>query len=243
MARLAATVLGDSHALDEGTPAATLVLSAVEALTGEPRRDRSAAERRALWARVGVLVDELSAPVLVLGLRPEGEGLVARALRDHADAGEPCRLTLRQMVRHPVDWRTLARRSVAVCENPTVVAAVAERLGARSPALVCTDGQPSGAVQTLLGDLATAGIELRFHADFDRGGIRIGNLLVDRFGAVPWRMTGADYERVADRGPSLGGEPEEACWDRDLATVMRARGRAVHEEVVLDELLRDLEGW
>jgi uncharacterized protein (TIGR02679 family) len=243
LARLAAATLGDSHALDEGTPVATLVLGAVETLTGEPRRDRSASERRALWARVGVLVDELSAPVLVLGLRPEGDGLIVRTLRAHADAGEPCRLTLRQMVRHPVDWTRLGRRTVAVCENPTVVAAVAERLGPRSPPLVCTDGQPSGAVQSLLRQLADAGIELRFHTDFDRGGIRLGNLLVDRFGGIPWRMTRADYERVADGGVPLGTEPEEAAWDRALATVMRARGRAVHEELVLDELLRDLEGW
>jgi hypothetical protein len=34
-----------------------------------------------------------------------------------------------------------------------------------------------------------------------------------------------------------------ALWDADLAPAMAARGRAVHEEQVLDLLLADLERW
>lgn len=243
LAELAAATLGDSHALDDDRPVATLVLRAIEMRSGLPRRDRSAAERRALWARAGVLRDELSAPVLVLNLRPAGDGVVARTLRLHADAGEPYRATLRQLVRHPPDWRRVGASAVAVCENPTVLAAVAERLGPGAPPLVCTDGQPSGAVQTLLRALVEAGVSLRFHADLDAGGIRIGNLLVDRFGAEPWRMRTTDYEAAAHRGPPLRRVPDVALWDADLAPAMAARGRAVHEEQVLDLLLADLERW
>jgi uncharacterized protein (TIGR02679 family) len=240
LSELAATTLGDSHALDDGRALATLVLGAVEALSGLPRRDRSAAERRALWARVGVLLDELSAPVLVLGLRPEGEGLLAWTLRSHAEAGEPCRVTLRQLVRHRPRWAGVS--TVWACENPTVVAAAADQLGADAPPLLCTDGQPSGAVQTLLRQLAEDGITVRFHADFDGGGIRIGNLLVDRFGASPWRMSRADYELAVDvgRGVPLRVAPAEAVWDPELATAMGARGLAVHEEALLDHLIEDL---
>lgn len=238
---LAAAALGNSHALDDGTPLSTLVLRAVEVMTGLPRRNRSAFERRSLWARVGVLLDELSAPALVLGLRPGGDGFLDRVLRAHADAGEPFRLTLRALVRHPPDWSPLRHAVIAVCENPTVVAAAADRLGASSPPLVCTEGQPSGAVQTLLRQLTEAGASLRFHTDFDRGGIRIGNLLVDRFGALPWRMGRADYLAAPDASVPLDGAgPVEASWDPDLATAMAARGRAVHEEQVLERLLADL---
>jgi uncharacterized protein (TIGR02679 family) len=242
LSELAATTLGDSHALDDGRPAATLLLGAIEAWSGLPRRDRSAAERRALWARVGVLLDELSAPVLVLGLRPAGEGLLARTLRSHADAGEPCRVTLRQLVRHRPRWSPVG--AVRACENPTVIAAVADQLGVGAPAMVCTDGQPSGAVQTLLRQLAEDGVRVRFHVDFDGGGIRIGNLLVDRFGAVPWRMSRDDYERAVavGRGVPLQGTPAAAAWDPDLDTAMSARGLAVHEEALLDHLLEDLRG-
>ena len=241
LSQLAATALGDSHALDEDTALATLVLRGIEAVTGLPRRDRSAAERRALWARVGVLLDELSAPVLVAGLRPEGEGLLAHLLRVHADAGEPCRVTLRTLVRHPADWAALDGQRVLVCENPTVVAAVAERCGPAAPPVVCTDGQPSAAVQALLAELAHAGASLEFHADFDGGGLRIGNLLADRFGAQPWRMSRADYEAAAtDAGLPLGAVPPAASWDPELSPAIVARGRAVHEEQLLDGLVAEL---
>lgn len=244
LAQLAATTLGDSHALDDGTPCATLVLRAIEARTGLPRRDRSAAERRALWARAGVLLDELSAPALVLDLRPAGDGLLARTLRAHAEAGEPCRVTLRQLVRHPPDWSPLFGATVAVCENPAVLAAAADRLGAACPPLICTEGQPSSAVQVLLGQLGEAGAALWFHTDFDAGGLRIGNLLVDRFGARPWRMRREDYEAAVreDMAP-LATPPDEVSWDPELATAIADRGQAVHEERLIDLLLRDLESW
>jgi uncharacterized protein (TIGR02679 family) len=240
LSELAATTLGDSHALDDGRATATLVLGAVEALSGLPRRDRRAAERRALWARVGVLLDELSAPVLVLGFRPAGEGLLAWTLASHAETGEPCRVTLRQLVRHRPRWAPVS--TVWACENPTVVAAAADQLGAAAPPLLCTDGQPSGAVQTLLRQLAEDGVQVRFHADFDGGGIRIGNLLVDRFDASPWRMSRADYELAVGvgRGVPLRGAPAEAVWDPELAPAMSARGLAVHEEALLDHLIEDL---
>lgn len=246
IAHLAAAALGDSHALDDGAPVSTLVLRAVEVMTDLPRRDRSADERRSVWARVGVLLDELSAPALALGLRPGGEGLLARTLRAYADAGEPCRITLRQLVRHPPDWSRLAGADVAVCENPSIVSAAADRLGARCPPLICTEGQPSGAVQTLLGRLSDAGARLRFHTDFDHGGLRIGNLLADRFAAVPWRMSRTDYEAAAAAGGTgvpLAGTPEEASWDGELAAAMAQRGVAVHEEQLLDTLLADLATW
>jgi uncharacterized protein (TIGR02679 family) len=245
LSRLAATTLGDSHALDDGRPAATLTLGAVEAMSGLPRRDRSAAERRALWARAGVLLDELSAPVLVLGLRPSGSGLLARTLRGHADEGEPCRVTLRQLVRAGLDWSPLAK-TVSICENPSVVAAASAQLASGCPPLVCTDGQPSGAVQTLLRQLVEHGVPARFHTDFDRGGVRIGNLLVDRFGARPWRMGETDYLDAVAGGGGGGGtrleaQPETAVWDPRLSEAMAAHGVAVHEEALLEPLLADLE--
>jgi uncharacterized protein (TIGR02679 family) len=241
LSQLAATTLGDSHALDDERSLATLVLRGIETTTGLPRRDRSAAERRAIWARAGVLLDELSAPALVAGLRPGGDGLLATTLRAHAAAGEPCRITLRALVRHPADWADLSGQRVLVVENPTVVAAVADRCGPATPPLVCADGQPSGAVQTLLAQLAGAGASLAFHVDFDAGGIRIGNLLVDRFGALPWRMGRADYEAAAEvAGRPLASPPPEASWDAGLSAAIANRGRAVHEEQLLGELADDL---
>ena len=52
----------------------------------------------------------------------------------------------------------------------------------------------------LLRMLAEAGCELRYHGDFDWGGIRIGNVIFGRLRARPWRFDTADYRAAADRG-------------------------------------------
>ncbi|MFK0220181.1 TIGR02679 domain-containing protein [Streptomyces vinaceus] len=64
----AADVLGSAHALDDGTPVATLTLSGTRALTGRPEGS-GAAWRRAVWAAAGLLRDDVSSTVLTLNLR------------------------------------------------------------------------------------------------------------------------------------------------------------------------------
>jgi len=56
--------------------------------------------RREAWASVGVICDELSAPVLVLNLRASDDGPTSRALRLYADAGEPFRYATERQSRH-----------------------------------------------------------------------------------------------------------------------------------------------
>lgn len=233
---LAASIAGDSHALDAGKPLATLVLQAVTAWTGQPVHD--AASRRDAWAEVGVFADDLSLSVLTLNLPGDGETLIGRTLRLHGDSGEPCRLTLRGLLREPPGWPS-EPSTAYVCENPAVVAAAADRLGPRSAPLVCVEGQPNTAARRLLEGLTEAGWTLRYHGDFDWGGVRIANLVMDRHGAKPWRFDTAAY-RATSGGTPLTGEPVEARWDADLAPAMRAEGRAVHEEQVLEGLLGDL---
>ena len=241
LAELAASLTGDSHALDPGTPLATVTLRAAATLGGLAHAS-DAEGRRDLWASVGVLCDELSAPVLALNLRPAAAAsLTDRTLALHAERGEPARLTLRQLLREPPSFRReLTGSPVHVCENPAIVAAAASRLGARSAPLVCTDGQPTSAVHRLLGQLRAAGIALRYHGDFDWGGVRIANAMVQRHAAEPWRLGAADYLAACAAGSELRGKPAVPCWDPELGTAMQARRRAVHEEQVLEPLLEDL---
>ena len=79
LAELAAAAVGDSHALDAGAAVGTLVLRALAHLVGAPAPN-DPEERRAIWASHGVLVDELSAPVLVLNLPASASGGTDRAL-------------------------------------------------------------------------------------------------------------------------------------------------------------------
>ena len=249
-AQLAAETLGDAHALDSGQPVATVVLAVLRhdapapvmpgtgPQAGPPEAsstDFLDEDDRSLWARSGVLVNELARPTLFLNLPTEGGGTFA------AEAGEPAYATLRKLLRSPPAL-AVSGRPVYVCENPNVVAIAADRLGRRCAPLVCTDGMPATAQRTLLAHLAGAGASLLYHGDFDWPGLRIANLVMRTFGARPWRFGAEDYASAASSSPgqSLAGLPTSAVWDPSLAPAMQERGLAVPEEAVAAALLQDL---
>ncbi|GAA2916871.1 hypothetical protein GCM10020221_11100 [Streptomyces thioluteus] len=229
----AARVLGSAHALDDGTPLATLTLSGIRALTGFPDGS-GAAWRRDAWASAGLLRDDLSSTVLTLNLRGDP------ALDWLADVGEPCVLTLRQLVhRAPAT----APPTVRICENPAVLAAAADTHGADCTPLVCLQGQPSAAALALLRRLHGSGTRLLYHGDFDWGGLRIAGVLLRSVPWRPWRYTATDYRALATARPSLPpltGTPVEAPWDSALAPALAELGVRAEEEVTLDLLLADL---
>lgn len=234
----ASDVLRDSHALDIDRPVSAIALRYIAqstGLCGWQGRD----QRREAWASVGVLCDELSAPVLVLNLRLHDDGPIARILDLHADTGEPCRLSTRQLARKPPRWTGLDR--VFVCENPAVLAAAADDLGPAAAPMICVEGQPSTPARLLLAQLTRAGSTLVYHGDFDWAGLSIANLIMREHGAAPWRMSCADYLAAAPTATlALAGEPVEASWDSELSSAMRHHNLVVHEEQVLSELLADL---
>lgn len=226
LAELASTVTGDAHALDLGQPLGALVMRLVTRL-GET----DGTDRRGSWAAVGVELDPLSSSVLVLNVRARGVGPTPDLLAACAEFGEPVRLTLRQL-----------RALVAVdgpvfcCENPSVVAAAADRLGAASAAIICTDGQPKAATRAILRMCVGP---VRYHGDFDWPGVRIANEVLATTGGAPWRMDAADY-CAAPKGADLQGQVVLPGWSPELAKAMQLDGRSVHEEAVLEGLLQDL---
>lgn len=232
--QLAAQTLGDAHGLDAGRPVATLVLAVLRALKREADEESGADDARDLWAAAGVLVNELARPALCLNL-PAHDGPCA--------AGEPAYLSLRLLLRAPPPWQ-VEGREVHICENPNLVAIVADGLGERAAPLVCTDGMPAAAQRALLRQLAQAGARLRYHGDFDWPGLAIGNHVMRTYGAGPWRFGAADYaaavRNAATRGRPLGASAVEAEWDGELAPVMRDCGQAVDEEAVAATLMADL---
>lgn len=232
LAELAARVTGDAHGFDLHRPLGGLAVRMAASLGGldpcEPTLDR-----RTAWAHVGVLCDELSAPVLTLNLVAEGQGITDQALRLHARAGEPYRISLRQLLRRPP---RLASLPVFVCENPMVLASAADRLGPDCRPLICVEGQPRSAALILLEMLG----ELHYHGDFDWAGLRIANRVFRLPLARPWRYSTADYRRECHGGSTLLGIPVEACWDPELRPAMKQALKAVHEEQMLERLLEDL---
>jgi len=246
LGRLAAECCGDAHALDEGRPVGTLVLSAVRALAGLPfAAEGTAGSRRAAWAAVGVHLDELSSLVLCLGLPGDPRTALGRTLAACREAGQPAVVTLRQLRCHPEPLSTgsLPAGRVRICENPVVVAAAADELGARCQPLVCVGGQPSAAGWRLLELLAAGGAEFAYHGDFDWGGIRIARTVRHRMSWRPWHFDHQAYEAAASGARPLApllGEPVATPWDPELAALMQHRGIRIEEELSLDALLQDL---
>ncbi|MET8030028.1 TIGR02679 family protein [Streptomyces avermitilis] len=235
-AAFAALRLTGAHALDEGTPLATLMLSGIRALTGFP--DGAGAEwRREAWASAGLLKDDVSSTVLTLNLRG------TPALDWMADEGEPMVLTLRSLTRPTANGITTVTGDVHVCENPAVLSAAADALGPACPPMVCLQGQPSAAALTLLRGLSARGAVLLHHADFDWGGVRIATALGRVAPWRPWRYGATDYRAAVTRlsePQALTGPAAATPWDPRLAAAMTEHGVRVEEESILDALLSDL---
>jgi uncharacterized protein (TIGR02679 family) len=252
--QLAADVLGDAHALDSGQPTATLVLTVWRQVIArthdkngdveiEPTGDSElelggGAERdRDVWAKAGVLVNELARPVLFLNLP-------VRDAENHSQSsGEPVYASLRSLLRSPPSW-DVADRRVYVCENPNMVAIAADHWGSDCAPLVCTDGMPAAAQRCLLSQLAKARAQLCYHGDFDWPGVRIGNHVMREHGAQPWRFGAADYEAAVEGasgpGQALKGKAASALWDNGLMTTMQQHRLSIAEEALAASLLKDL---
>lgn len=236
---LATRCTGDPHALDHGQPLGALVLRAVRALVDWPGRPSSAEARRALWAEAGITTEGLSSHVLVHGLRPVGDGLLARQLREHAERGLARKITLAELSVERI--RLPPGAVVHLVENPSVVHEAASRLGGLCRPLICMEGVPTVAVWRLLRMLDQA--RLRVRADFDPTGVRIVNRAVHRVGAEPWRFDTAHYLGALAQGgrrPPFDGAVIETPWDRALALEMRGRRLPAFEEDLMDALLGDL---
>jgi uncharacterized protein (TIGR02679 family) len=239
LAELAATITGDTKALNHGTTLATLVLRALAFRLGADR-PRTTEERRDLWDRSGVIVDDLASRVLVLNLAADGAGL-GEWLTSARTHGTPFYVTLHQLVTLPITIHP--GELVHVCENPAVLRRAATDLGPAARPLLCTEGQPSTAFHRLAKAVTSAGGRLRYHGDFDWPGVAIAGSVITRHGARPWHFSASDYE-TAVRGGSeqvpLSGTPQPTPWDPALARTMTALNQVVYEESVSDALIRDL---
>ncbi len=241
LADLAATITGDTKALNHGTTLGTLVLRGLAFRLGAAR-PRTTEARRDLWDRNGIIVDDLASRVLVLNLAASGEGL-GEWLASAREHGTPFYVTLHQLVTLPV---TIGHgQHVHACENAVVLRRAAAELGPSARPLLCTEGQPSTAFHRLATAVTVAGGALRYHGDFDWPGVAIAAGVIARHEARPWRLSAADYTgAIKQRADQVGlaGTPQPTPWDPALAEAMSVHGRAVYEEAVADRLIADLSG-
>ena len=234
LAELASEITGDAHGLDDGSPAAALILRALAFAMDAPPA-ASAADRRELWQRVGVSTDEISGTVITWALRPPGRNPWSAMMRARADLGLITHLTVHEL--HRAAALTGPGEIIHACENPQVL----QRLGAAGVErpVACFSGNPAAAGMALL-----ARTTVHYHGDFDWPGIAIARRIFDH-GARPWRFGRDDYVDAVDHLPPdnrlrLSGRVEATPWDKGLCAVMTAVDIAIHEEVIVDMLMADL---
>jgi uncharacterized protein (TIGR02679 family) len=126
-----------------------------------------------------------------------------------------------------------------VFENPSVLAMALARFGRRCPPIVITAGWPNSAAIALLSQLACADVRLHYHGDFDGEGLRIAAAVAARTGAVPWRMTSADYLAAVAEGAPVG-RVTDIPWDADLAANLTRLGATLSEERIAANLLGEI---
>jgi uncharacterized protein (TIGR02679 family) len=229
-AQLAAELLGDAHGLDSARPVATLILAVLRS-----RSSTDTDDDRDTWAAAGILVNELARPAMFMNVPYSGAP---------APLGEPQYASLRLLARRPPDW-VVAGKPILVCENPNLVAILADRLGTACPAVVCVDGHLGAAQRTILKQLKASGADLRYHGDYDWPGISIANNVIAKYDAVPWHFSAADYVAATESTPQLAvplsGRPVVASWDADLTAAMTKIGIKIEEEAIAARIL-DLLG-
>lgn len=227
---LAATRFGNAHALDPDQSLGALVADGVCQLADTN-------DVRAAWQTFNIQLDQVNTSTLTYML-PGQPGTVLAAAKA---CSQPIRVTHRMLDSElGVDVEALDR--VWVCENPTIVALAADRLGSDCRPMICTDGMPASVTSRLLAHLQSYGCELLVHADLDVGGIAIVNHLVNRLDATPWRMTELDYtDALAGPTTDLVATVGSTPWDPGLTLAMKHHGRAVHEEAIASILLSDLD--
>jgi uncharacterized protein (TIGR02679 family) len=225
-AQIAAELLGDAHGLDSAYPVATLTLAVLRT-----RSSNDTGDDRDTWAAVGILVNELARPVLFMNVPCSGLAV---------SLGEPQYASLRLLARRSPDW-AVAGRSILVCENPNLVAILADRLGIACPPIVCVDGHLGAAQRTILKQLKASGADLRYHGDYDWPGITIANNVIAKYGAMPWHFSAADYAAAIESAPelaaALSGRPVIASWDADLTTAMTEAGIKIEEEAIAERII------
>lgn len=229
---LAARLFGSAHALDSGT---RLEAAATRALAHRLGAGRA----RDLWERAGAHLDLTSAPVLTWRLPVAASCGLATLVAGATALAAPLHLSQLALRSHPVVPEPGA--DVLVVENPRVVEAAAQ-LGVPA-AVVAANGNPSGAVQLLVRQLAAGGARLRYHGDFDPAGLAICARM-QAMGCTPWRMGSADYLAAlaaADaEGVDLPAGTDAAPptpWDPVLQQTFDRHRRIVHEERLLPALL------
>jgi uncharacterized protein (TIGR02679 family) len=246
LASFSARLTANAHTFDSDQPAGRLLLRALRPLYPDLELSGalSSADREEVLSAAGILIDDVSSDVLLIGFSASSP-----TLRAAVDEWLPLRLPLYALDRLP-DIHPARGTTAYAVENPSVFRILMERAASlpseSRPALVCTSGHFSLATQRLLEKLASQPVRIRYSGDFDLRGIEIALALRDSYPSVVelWRMAATDYATAllgADiRAPLTESEARRLRRkSREYADLL-IRGTA-HQETIVDLLWSDIQ--
>jgi uncharacterized protein (TIGR02679 family) len=263
---LAARITGDSHALDWKYPLGRLfwwgltaihqdqiALSEEEATVDDSTITQNLSHAILLregYRRGRIADDDLSSQVMLFA--PVLFGVWEERI-----------LTLRQVERLAErQTQNLRVDKIFVVENPSIFAELVEAVLSRmkdldayqtgdaaETVIICGNGQPTVAVIRLLDWLCgnSKVIILQYAGDLDGKGLSIAQGLQVRYPSnfLAWRMDKEQVIRYADQGLQLS-EVEKTrfrysdfIWDHELGHTIAEMGVKLHQELWMEELVRD----
>ena len=247
LAVLAANIWGNPHALDRQTIAGTLLSC------GLCRRlncdfPQNAQAWKSLYEKNGILVDVLSSMVITYGIHLKTKDGLHPAYEGYLERKEPCVITLANLT--DIEGAYGESDTIFIVENEMVFSELVERCGEYSISLLCTSGQPRTAAYQLMELLAKENCTFFYAGDLDPEGLDIAERIWRNFPTRVkiWRMGEEDYkksmsaERISQRRLEILkhlSHPELL----KTAKQIRIKGRAGYQELLLEDMVRDIAAF
>jgi uncharacterized protein (TIGR02679 family) len=234
------------HYFDLNTDSGNMLLNALRTLLGWEKAVGSE-EISELYYRAGILIDEISNYVTILGLLAY-EGNEENCLfRAAYDSNQVLQISLLNLSK--IDRAISPSGKVYVIENPSVFASIVDAFGELFPPvpLVCAFGQPRLACLVLLDMLCKEGAQIYYSGDFDPEGLTIADRLYKRYKGsfhflrygVQDYMKALSYETI-DTARLRKLDKIEAHHLFDVAEEMKKTKKAGYQESILDEIIEDI---
>jgi uncharacterized protein (TIGR02679 family) len=257
----ASRITQNPHALDLGTTLGNLFFNALCSVldVGEVKDSQDRAE---VYYRAGILIDEISNYVTVVGLQAFKKDVADPVWQAAYENGQALQVPLLNL--SFIDEIKSPTGDVFIVENPGVFASLLDLWNKQifekdvkkipepgacpiTPSLICTFGQPRLSAFVLMDLLARSGAQMYYSGDFDPEGLMIADRLYRRYSdkLKLWHYTVKDYKKCLSH--KTISEKRLAMLKNitcpDLAPVVEFMAdikKAGYQELLLDELASSL---
>ena len=209
-------------------------------------KPNNAEERAELFYNAGILINEVANYTLCYGLEAETNGEIHQGWKGFRTRKEHLLLSLKNL--SSIERIVSPVGKVFVVENPAVFSSIIDSLDDEKLSLVCTSGQLKLASLLLLDMLVKEGKIIYYSGDFDPEGLGIADRLKSRYrdNLVFWRYSLSDYEKTLSKekiSTKSMSKLESLKNEKliELARYLKKNAMAGYQEMLIDELIRDIK--